>query len=182
MTELTPAQKWTNEQAQADKAHHTPTAGAMTGHIVANLEVLSHKLLQSSWYVTGLNHNELREQFAHQREQAQTQLVTLGQMLIDEGEMAPSTTQEFVDYSMLEEAGAFKYESATAMIDQFAHDYYTENLFVTRAIKLAQKEERPVLAAFLTELLGSNNHNIAELQAMLGRYGLEGLAEEDEDD
>lgn len=182
MSELTPAQMWAKEQTQADQDHHTPTAGAMTGHIVANLEVLSHKLMQSSWYVTGLNRAALRELFANQLQQAQTQLFELGQVLIDEGEMAPSTAQEFADYSMLAEAGELKYETAERMVDQLAHDYYTENLFVTRAIKLAEKEDRPVLAGYLTTLLGSNNHNISELQAMLGRFGLVGLEEEDDED
>jgi hypothetical protein len=42
MTTATPEKLFEAEVKQADIDHHTPTAGAMTGHIVANLEVLSN--------------------------------------------------------------------------------------------------------------------------------------------
>ena len=58
----------------------------------------------------------------------------------------------------------------------------TENLFVDRAIKLAEKENRPALAAWLVAYRGSNNRNIRELQVYLGNDARTGLDEEDEDD
>lgn len=39
----------------------------------------------------------------------------------------------------------------------------------------------PVLADYLVNLLGDNNHNVAKLQALLGKSPREGL-DEDEDD
>lgn len=51
--EQTPKDLFAAEVKQADVDHHTPTAGAMTGHIVSNLVVLVNKLQQAKWYVKG---------------------------------------------------------------------------------------------------------------------------------
>lgn len=59
----TPAELFKNEVKQADIDHHTPTAGAMTGHVVANLVILANKLQQAKWYVKGINATTLKELF-----------------------------------------------------------------------------------------------------------------------
>ncbi|GEK29417.1 ferritin-like domain-containing protein [Furfurilactobacillus siliginis] len=169
------------EVKQADIDHHTPTAGAMTGHIVANLVVLENKLLQAKWYVKGVQRITLASLLSDLYDEALTQKLTIGQALVDEGLLVPTTTAEFEEYAMLTEAGVNKYQSADYLIDMFVHDYDTENLFITRAIALSEKEQRPVLALKLTFLLGQNNHRIAELQALLGNSPRTGLDEEDED-
>mgnify|MGYP001421540256 CR=1 FL=1 len=48
---LSVEERYQAEIKQSDIDHHTPTAGAMTGHIVANLAVLINKLQQAKWYV-----------------------------------------------------------------------------------------------------------------------------------
>lgn len=170
------------EVKQADIDHHTPTAGAMTGHIVANVVVLANKLLQAQWYVKGPQCVALTPLLRDLYQEAVAQRATIGQALIDEGLLAPTTTAEFTEYAMLTEAGENKYHSADYLVDMFVHDYDTENLFITRAIALAEKEQRPVLAMKLTTLLGQNNHRIAELQAILGNAPRTGLDEEDDED
>lgn len=182
MTTATPEQLFEAEVKQADIDHHTPTAGAMTGHIVSNLEVLSNKLQMAKWYVKGLAAEQLKELFGDLLHQAYDQKDALGTVLIDEALIAPSTQKEFTEYAMLEENGQNKYETAEWLVNDLVHDYDTENMFVTRAIKLAEKEDRPVLAQHLIGLLRNNNHNIARLQALLGKTPREGLDDEDDED
>lgn len=175
----TPAELFKNEVKQADIDHHTPTAGAMTGHVVANLVILANKLQQAKWYVKGINATTLKELFDKLLSQAYRQKDDLGKTLIDENLIVPSVQEEFDTYTMLEENGQNKYETADWLINNFVHDYDTENMFITRAIKLANKENRPVLALALTNLLAANNHNIATLQALLGKTARDGLNEEE---
>ena len=175
----TPAELFKNEVKQADIDHHTPTAGAMTGHVVANLVILANKLQQAKWYVKGINATTLKELFDKLLSQAYRQKDDLGKTLIDENLIVPSVQEEFDTYTMLEENGQNKYETADWLINNFVHDYDTENMFITRAIKLANKEDRPVLALALTNLLAANNHNIATLQALLGKTARDGLDEEE---
>ncbi|HJA24411.1 MAG TPA: DNA starvation/stationary phase protection protein [Candidatus Limosilactobacillus intestinavium] len=175
----TPAELFKNEVKQADIDHHTPTAGAMTGHVVANLVILANKLQQAKWYVKGINATTLKELFDKLLSQAYRQKDDLGKTLIDENLIVPSVQEEFDTYTMLEENGQNKYETADWLINNFVHNYGTENMFITRAIKLANKENRPVLALALTNLLAANNHNIATLQALLGKTARDGLDEEE---
>ncbi|WP_318530013.1 hypothetical protein [Secundilactobacillus paracollinoides] len=39
---------------------------------------------------------------------------------------------------------------------------------MTRAITLAEKEDRPAMAAYLTTILGQNNHDVRVLEDVLG--------------
>lgn len=54
MTTKLVEEKYQAEVKQADIDHHTPTAGAMTGHIVANLRILDVKLHQAKWFMKAL--------------------------------------------------------------------------------------------------------------------------------
>ncbi|KRM59509.1 ferritin-like domain-containing protein [Secundilactobacillus malefermentans] len=174
--------KYEAELKQADVDHHKPTAGAMTGHILSNLVVNNVKLHQAQWYVKGLQAFQISDLFKSLIEQTRQDYDELGLVLLDENEIAPSTVAEYTKYSMLEENGRNKYLTAEELVDIAAHDYNTQNLFVDRAIKLAEKESRPAMAAFLTALRGHNNQAIRQLQALLGKTAWEGLVEEDDDD
>lgn len=170
------------EVKQADHDHHVPTAGAMTGHIVANLRILDVKLHQALWFLKGFEGAAVKPLYRDLIAQARADYDTVSEALLDENELPPSTTEEYTNYKMLDEDGRNKYLDAAGIVDITAHDYNTENLFITRAIKLAEKEDRPALAATLTTLLGQNNHAIQQLQAVLGKSAWEGLVEEDDDD
>lgn len=174
--------KYQAEVKQADIDHHTPTAGAMTGHIVANLRILDVKLHQTKWFMKGFEAVATRPLYDALIQQARQDYDMVADALLAENELPPSTTAEYTEYQMLDEDGRNKYLTAAEMIDINVHDYHTENLFVTRAIKLAEKEDRPALAATLTTLLSHNNHAIQQLQTLLGKTAWEGLVEEDDDD
>lgn len=173
--------KYDAEVKQADIDHHTPTAGAMTGHIVANLRILDVKLHQAMWFLKGFEGAAVRPLYADLIAGARSDFDVVAEALLDEGELPPSTTAEYAEYQMLDEDGRNKYLSAVEIVDLSVHDYDTENLFVTRAIKLAEKEYRPALAGVLTGLLGRNNRAIRELQVVLGMSARDGLGEEDDD-
>ncbi|GAK47848.1 DNA-binding protein [Secundilactobacillus oryzae JCM 18671] len=170
------------ELKQADVDHHKPTAGAMTGHILSNLVFNDVKLHQTMWYVKGLQAFSISQLYKQLIDQSRQDFDQLGELLLDENEIAPSTIAEFTKYTMLKEDGRNKYLTAEEMVDNTAHDYATQNLFIDRAIVLAQKESRPAMAAFLTSLRGHNNSAIRQLQALLGKTAWEGLVEEDDDD
>ncbi len=174
-------ERYQAELKQSDVDHHTPTAGAMTGHIVANLVVLANKLQQAKWYVKGPERLALKQMFDQLLTTVRRQRDELGDRLLAEGEVVPSTTKAFTEYTMLTEAGQNKYQTADWLVDDFVHDYDTSNLFVTRAIKLAEKEDRPALAQFLTALLAENLQTIVGLQAFLGNDARTGLDDDDED-
>lgn len=170
------------EVAQSEKDHHVPTAGAMSGHILANLKIHQLKMAQAVYYAKGAEIPFLKHFFG-QAIRIETRLFDeLAQLVLDEDEVIPTTTEEFRRYSILEEQGKFKYLSAEEWLISAVKDFDTQNLFITRAIKLAEKEDKPALQAFLVQQLSWNKRQIRELQAFLGHTPQEGLEEDDDDD
>ena len=174
--------RYAAEKAQTEHDHHVPTAGAMTNHILANLHISIVKFHQVRWSVKGPLALSVRQLLTTYITTYRNQFDALGELLLDEGEIVSTTTTEYHDYNMLQEGGDKKYYTATDQLNELIHDADTHNLFIDRAIKLAEKENRPALATFLVTLRGTNNHIIRELQAVLGNSARTGLDDEDEDD
>ncbi|WP_262316893.1 ferritin-like domain-containing protein [Lacticaseibacillus parakribbianus] len=174
--------KYQAEVEQADRDHHKPTAGAMTGHILANLWVLDVKFHQALWFVHGPQSYQLQQVYTDLIAANRKQIDELGGVLLDENEFPPATVAEYMRYAKIEEEPRLKYEDAAQVVDQTAHDFTTANLFIDRAIKLAERESRPAMAAFLTGLRGYNNQQVRRLQAFLGKTAWEGLVEVDDDE
>lgn len=174
--------KYQAEVKQADLDHHKPTAGAMTGHIVANMWYLDVKYHQFLWFAKGPQSLAVQALYRDLIAQNRAQLDELGAVLLDENQLPPSTVDEYTRYTKIAEDGRLKYTDAAEMVDTTAHDLTFANMFIDRAIKLAQREERPAMAAYLTKLRGENNRNIRQLQAFLGKTAWEGLVEEDDDE
>lgn len=174
--------RYAAEKAQTEHDHHVPTAGAMTNHILANLHISIVKFHQVRWSVKGPLALSVRQLLTTYITTYRNQFDALGELLLDEGEVVSTTTTEYHDYNMLQEGGDKKYYAATDQLNELIHDADTHNLFIDRAIKLAEKESRPALATFLVTLRGTNNHIIRELQAVLGNLARTGLDDEDEDD
>ncbi|CAM2876800.1 ferritin-like domain-containing protein [Levilactobacillus brevis] len=174
--------RYAAEKAQTEHDHHVPTAGAMTNHILANLHISIVKFHQVRWSIKGPLALSVRQLLTTYITTYRNQFDALGELLLDEGEIVSTTTTEYHDYNMLQEGGDKKYYAATDQLNELIHDADTHNLFIDRAIKLAEKESRPALATFLVTLRGTNNHIIRELQAVLGNSAHTGLDDEDEDD
>lgn len=64
----------------------------------------------------------------------------------------------------------------------FAKDFDFQNVFITRAIKLAEKEEKYGLKQLLVELLSFNKEIIYQVQRLQGKTVRQDLDEEDDDD
>lgn len=174
--------KYQAELKQADLDHHKPTAGAMCGHIVANLWYFDVKLHQALWYLKGDQALALQDFYQNLLDENRHQLDELGAILLDENELPPATVAEYTQYTKMTEDPRMKYQTANAVIDETAHDFTTANMFIDRAIILAQRENRPVLADYLTKMRGYNNRQTRLLQAQLGKTAWEDLVEVDDDE
>ncbi|MFD1432133.1 ferritin-like domain-containing protein [Lacticaseibacillus yichunensis] len=179
---MTIEERYQASVAQADLDHHKPTAGAMTSHIVANLWVLDVKFHQARWFVSGPQTASLQALYQTLIDMVREQLDRLGDLLLDENELPPATTAEIAAYGKIDEEPRLMFSPAETIVDVSAHDLTMANLFIDRAIKLAQREDRPAMAVALTTVRGENNHAIRQLQAILGKTAWEGLRDEDEDD
>lgn len=176
------AAKYEAEVKQADLDHHKPTAGAMTGHILANFWVFDMKLHKAKWYLTGALSVAAQPLFAEMIEKNRANIDELGELLLDENEVVPTTTKEVHAYGKLTEDGSYKYLDSEELVGQTAADFVTQDMFIDRAIKLAERENRPALAQYLVDLRRYNNGMQRKLQAILGKTAWEGLVEVDEDD
>ena len=179
---MTSAEQYEKELKQSDIDHHTPTAGAMTGHIIANLLIHSLKISQAKLFAKGpatlflsqngdkwINHEQ--EEFTH-----------LNRLLVNNGESIPTTTDQFKQFAMLEEDGAVKYEQGNDQLFALVKDFDTQILFITKAISLAWKEDWPELAANLTTLLSWIKEQIAVTKCFLEHDLRTGLYTEEDDD
>lgn len=170
------------EVKKSDKDHHTPTAGAMVGHILANLKIQELKLQQGEFYVLGKEASFLKETFKMYSDKESQWFKTIAHELVIEGEIVPTTLEEITNYGKISLKGADKYLPAEDMVKNLVADFSFQNLFITRAIALATKENKYHLQLALMELYGFNQEVLANLQAFLGKFPKEGLEEEDEDE
>lgn len=178
-TVKTPAKQLAAEVVQSEHDHHVPTAGAMTGHVLSNLVIDQIKFRQGGFYAGSRQVKETLMTLARDEE---THFMSLAELMLDEGEVIPTTTGEFTKYTMIKENAANKYEDDSTLLKIAVEDLDTQNLFITRAIKLAVKEDKPALQAGLVNLLSFNQRQIRLLQGDLGRSLFEGREEDDDDD
>lgn len=179
---MTSAEKYEQELKQSDVDHHTPTAGAMTGHIIANLVIHSLKISQAMLFAQGPAVLFLAQKGDKWIDHERAVFDKLNRLLVDNGESIPTTTDQFKEFTMLEEDGATKYDSGDDQLFALVKDFDTQTLFITKAIALAQKEDWPELATVLTNLLAWIKEQIALTQRFLGHDLRDGLYTEDDDD
>lgn len=174
--------KFAAEQKQADKDHHTPTAGAMINHVLSNRMVMNVKLHQIKWFVKGPNAENYKSVIEETILENNEWFEKIADKLLDENEMPSSTIKEYTDYTFFEEHGENKYLNAEEMLDTVVQDLNADIMFITRSIALAEKEDRPSLKQLMVEMLGWNNHQIRIYQALLGKTATEGLNEDEDDE
>ncbi|MGM9891993.1 DNA-binding protein [Limosilactobacillus sp.] len=179
---MTSTEKYEQELRQSDIDHHTPTAGAMTGHIIANLVIHSLKISQAKLFAQGPATLLLAQYGDRWIDYEQSTFALLNRLLVNNGESIPTTTDQFKQFTMLEEDGAAKYQSGAEQLFALVKDFDTQTLFITKAIELANKENWPELAAQLSILLAWIKGQIALAQRFLGHDLRTGLYTEDDDD
>lgn len=179
---MTSEERYQQELKQSEIDHHTPTAGAMTGHIIANLLIHSLKISQAKFFAHGIAAIFLASYADNWLKHEQTEFNRLNQLLVNNGEAIPTTTDQFKEFSMLEENGADKYLTGNEQLFRLVQDFDTQLLFINKAIPLADKEQWPELKSELIKLLTWIKSQIALTQNVLDHEIREGLYTEDEDD
>lgn len=174
-------EKYQQELAQSEEDHHTPTAGAMIGHVLANLMIHQIKLRQIVYYLKGTHRTFVQETFPKIIIDENRLFDQLNYLMLDEGEVIPTTTEEFTQYSMLEEKGCLKYEAGEVLLGQAVKDFDIQLLFITKGITLAETENKFGTADFLKQLYVFMKHQIFVMQSYLGREISEGLEEDEEE-
>lgn len=179
---MTSTEQYEQELKQSDIDHHTPTAGAMTGHIIANLLIHSLKISQAKMFAKGPAALFLSQIGNKWISHEQAEFTHFNQLLVNNGESIPTTTDQFKQFTMLEEDGSTKYQPGDTQLFTLVKDFDTQTLFITKAISLAQKENWQELAVNLTTLLAWIKEQIALTQRFLGHDLRAGLYNEEDDD
>lgn len=174
-------EKYQAEQIKSDRDHHTPTAGAMISHILANLFIHRTKLRQADYYLTGDVRSFSEAKLVTMIADEDRFFEVLSQKVLDEGELIPTTLAEFSSYAMIKESGKLKYEDAATVLNEIVADLTTQNLFITRGIALAEKEAKYGLADYLKKLYAWIKHQVLIWQRYLGN-DITTESEEDEDE
>lgn len=174
-------EKYQDEQIKSDRDHHTPTAGAMISHILANLFIHRTKLRQADYYLTGNVRSFSETKLTAMIADEDRFFDVLTQKVLDEGELIPTTLEEFSSFAMIKESGKLKYEEDVTILNEIAADLTTQNLFITRGIALAEKEAKYGLADYLKELYAWIKHQVLIWQRYLGN-DISTEPEEDEDE
>lgn len=179
---MTSAERYEQELKQSDIDHHTPTAGAMTGHIIANLLIHSLRISQAKLFAQGPAALFLAQYGDQWIGHEQAVFADLNRLLVNNGERIPTTTDQFKQFTMLEEDGANKYDPGADQLFGLVKDFDTQTLFITKAIALAQQASWPELATALSALLTWIKDQIALTQRFLGHDLRAGLYTEEDDD
>ena len=179
---MTSQEQFDQELKQSDIDHHTPTAGAMTGHIIANLVIHVAKISQAQLFAKGPAAMFLDQYGTKWVEYERTTLAQLDHILVNNGESIPTTTDQFQQFTMLQENGADKYDAGNDQLFGLVKDFDTQTLFITKALDLAQQEKWVELGSALSSLLGWIKEQIALTQRFLGHELRTGLYTEEDDD
>ncbi|RZI48378.1 DNA-binding protein [Lactococcus kimchii] len=179
MVELSIDEKYALEVEKSERDHHKPTAAAMLGHVLANIFYEKIRLKQAGQYAKKASYCAEFRKIALKED---GWFDEISDALLNENELVPTTLDEFVTYhKFIETDPKAKYWSDEALLESFIRDFQSQNLFITRAIKLAQKEEKYALEVVIRELYGYNLAIIRYFAGELGKTVAEFMEEEDDD-
>lgn len=181
-TELSAQDRYELEAAQSDRDHHTPTAGAMTGHIIANLFLDILKIRQARWFAKGASRLFLQANASEWISYETAMIERLDDVLVSDNEMIPTTTDQIGEYGKLTEDPVRKYATGDEQLTDLIHDFDWQLIFVGKAIALADNEGKTALSATLSDFRAWAKRQILEAQLFLGNDPTEGLYKEVDDD
>lgn len=174
--------QYQTELKRSEQEHHQPTAGAMIGHVTANLWLHQLKIEQVRLFAKGPVSLFMDQYGLRWQNQEEIFFQQLNQALVSENELVPTTTEQLIEFSMLAEDGAKKYLDGSEQLFDLLHDFDTQLLFITRAIKLAQVADHYGEAELLIKLASWIKKQTALGQRFLGHELNEGLYNEEDDD
>lgn len=179
MIELSIDEKYEAEVKKTEVDHNKPTAGAMLSHVLSNIFYEKISLMQAGLYAKS---RDYRAKFREITLKEEEWFYLISGQLLDENELVPTTLDEFVSYhKFIENDPKTKYWTDEALIEKFINDFQNQNLFIGRAIKLTQKEEKYSLELAIRELYGYNLSIIRYFAGELGKRISEFIEEEDDD-
>ena len=179
---LTPQQMYEREAEQSDRDHHTPTAGAMTGHIIANLFLDILKIRQARWFAKGVTRLFLDAHAQEWISYESAMIDRLDSVLVSDSEMVPTTTAQLTEYGKLTEDPVRKYNPGADQLTDLIHDFDWQLIFVGKAIALADNEGKTALSSTLSDFREWAKRQILEAQLFLGNDPMDGLYKEVDDD
>lgn len=179
---MTKEELYQAELKQADQDHHTPTAGAMTGHILANLWLHQQKVNQARLYAKGCASLFINQKAAEWVATERQYFDRINTLLLSLGEAVPTTTAQFVEYAMLKEDGAEKYAPGKDQLFDLIKDFDTQLLFFQKAIALGTQEGKMKLVHTIVDLDDWMRAEILAGQNFLGNDLMEGRYQEEDDE
>lgn len=179
---MTMQEQYQIELARSEAEHHQPTAGAMIGHVIANLWLHTLKIEQAMLFTKGTGALFLAKYGKEWLTTATDFRHQLNNKLRAEDDLIPTTSAEFVKFSMLTEDPAFKYATDHDQIFDLIKAFDTQLLFIKRAIILAEKEAHYGQEIVLKALYAWMRDQILIGQQFLGHDLQTGLYTEDEAD
>ena len=179
---MTPEEYYQAELKQADVDHHTPTAGAMTGHILANLWLHQQKINQAHLFAEGCASLFLTQYAGDWLTMERRYFDRINDLLVQRGEAVPTVTAQFTEYTMLKEDGAAKYFPGKDQLFDLIKDFDTQLLFIQKAIALGKQEGLMKLVHTLVDLDEWMRAQILAGQNFLGNDLMTGRYQEDDED
>lgn len=179
---MTIQEQYQIELARSEAEHHQPTAGAMIGHVTANLWLHALKIEQAMLFAKGAGALFLAKYGQEWLTTANDFRHQLNEKLRAEDDLVPTTSTELVKFSMLTEDATFKYATDHDQIFDLIKAFDTQLLFIKRAIVLAEKEAHYGQEIVLKALYAWMRDQILVGQKFLGHDLQTGLYVELDDD
>ena len=176
---MDPQSQFQAELNRSDREHHQPTAGAMIGHVTANLLIHSLKVEQAALFATGPAALFLDRHAGDWLNREDDFRHRLNRALRVEGDLVPTTSQQLQEFSMMEENGAQKYAAGSDQLADLVKDFALQLVFITKAIKLARAADHPGQEQVLGELVAWIKEQVWRAQAFRGKQPQEDLLEAD---
>lgn len=179
---MTMQEQYQFELARSEAEHHQPTAGAMIGHVTANLWLHTLKIEQAMLFAKGTGALFLENYGKDWLTTATSFRHQLNEKLRAEDDLIPTTSSELIKFSMLSEDAAFKYATDYDQIFDLIKAFDTQLLFINRAIVLAENEAHYGQEVVLKALYAWIRDQILIGQKFLGHDLTTGLYTELDDD
>lgn len=169
------------EESRSDKEHHQPTAGAMIGHVTSNLVLHMLLIEQARLFARGRAAEFLEKTGPYWEKSEADFLRKLNDSLAAEGDLIPTVTDQFRQFSMVEESAASKYKPGEDQLFDLIKAFDTQLLFITRSVSLADKEGHYGQSIILRDMYGWVKEQIRRGQQFLNHDLRQGLYQEEDD-
>lgn len=161
MTKLMIDEKYAKELDKAEIDHHKPTAGAMLGHVLSNLFIENIRLTQAGIYAKSPVKCEYLREIAQKEVEY---FFKISDLLLDENEIVPSTTEEFLKYhKFITEDPKAKYWTDEDLLESFIVDFQAQNMFITQSNQASKQRRKILLCGWCSRTLRLQSSSYSQL-------------------